>query len=202
MNTPDNIPNTPQEGTPEYDQYMKDQFGEDYELGYRVGFGRRFGAYFIDFIFTIIIYAVAMSVTGAIDEIMKIDDIFNNINKYMLVVQDATLLGVLFSLLYYSTEIFFSASPGKMILGIRIGQENRHVASLSSLVIRYLLKHSSAILSALSLIVLLPILSSLSSILQLIIVVGFFFTLSVKRQALHDILSKTAVYFKENIKQY
>jgi uncharacterized RDD family membrane protein YckC len=202
MNTPDNIPNTPQEGTPEYDQYMKDQFGEDYELGYRVGFGRRLGAYFIDFIFTIIIYAVAMSVTGAIDEIMKIDDIFNNINKYMLVVQDATLLGVLFSLLYYSTEIFFSASPGKMILGIRIGQENRHVASLSSLVTRYLLKHSSAILSALSLIVLLPILSSLSSILQLIIVVGFFFTLSVKRQALHDILSKTAVYFKENIKQY
>ncbi|MFN3194831.1 MAG: RDD family protein [Chlorobiota bacterium] len=202
MNTPDNIPNTPQEGTPEYDQYMKDQFGEDYELGYRVGFGRRLGAYFIDFLFTIIIYAIAMTVTGAIDEIMKIEDIFNNINKYMVVVQDATLLGVLFSLLYYSTEIFFSASPGKMILGIRIGQENRHIASISNLVIRYLLKHSSAILSALSLIVLLPILSSLSSILQLLIVVGFFFTLSVKRQALHDILSKTAVYYKENIKQY
>lgn len=202
MNTPDNIPNTPQEGTPEYDQYMKDQFGEDYELGYRVGFGRRLGAYFIDFLFTIIIYAIAMTVTGAIDEIMKIEDIFNNINKYMVVVQDATLLGVLFSLLYYSTEIFFSASPGKMILGIRIGQENRHIASISNLVIRYLLKHSSAILSALSLIVLLPILSSLSSILQLLIVVCFFFTLSVKRQALHDILSKTAVYYKENIKQY
>ena len=202
MNTPSNIPNTPEEGTPEYDQYMKDQFGEDYEFGYRVGFGRRLGAYFIDFLFTIMIYIIAMFVTGAIEEIMKIEDIFNNIKAYMVIVQDATLLGVLFSLLYYSTEIFFSASPGKMILGIKIAQENRHTAEMGSLILRYLLKHSSAIISALSLIILLPILSSLSSIVQLVIVVGFFFTLSVKRQAIHDLLSKTAVYYKENIKQY
>src|SRR5210317_431057 len=98
MNTPNNIPNTPQEGTPEYDQYMKDQFGDDYEFGYRVGFGRRFGAYFIDFLFTIIIYFIAMTVTGAIEELMKIDDILNNMNAYMVIMQDATLLGTLFSL--------------------------------------------------------------------------------------------------------
>ncbi len=202
MNTPENYSNTPQEGTPEYDQYMKDQFGEDYELGYRVGFGRRFGAYFMDFLFTIVIYIVSMLVTGAFEELMQIDDIFNNMNAYMLIMQDATLLGVLFTLLYYTTEIFFSASPGKMILGIRIGTEDRHVGNVGTLLTRYLFKHSSSILTVLSLIILLPILSTLSSLIQLTIVVGFFFTLSVRRQALHDILSKTAVYHKENLKQY
>jgi uncharacterized RDD family membrane protein YckC len=181
---------------------MKDQFGDDYEFGYRVGFGRRFGAYFIDFLFTIIIYFIAMTVTGAIEELMKIDDILNNMNAYMVIMQDATLLGTLFSLLYYSTEIFFSASPGKMILGIQIGLEDRHIANIGSLLKRYFLKHSSSILTVFSLVLLLPILSTLSSLVQLTIVVGFFFTLSIKRQALHDILSKTAVYYKENIKQY
>ena len=202
MNTPDNIPNTPQEGTPEYDQYMKDQFGEDYELGYRVGFGRRLGAYLIDVMFTIVIYMIAMFVTGAIEEIMKIEDIFSNLEAYTSIVQDATLLGLLFTLLYFSTEIFFSASPGKMILGLRIGLEDRHSSEIGNLITRFFIKHLSSVLSVFSLVFLIPLISTLSSLVQLVIVVGFFFTLSVKRQALHDILSKTAVYYKENIKQY
>ena len=49
------LQNTPLEGTPEHDEYMRNQFGDDYELGYRVGFGRRFGAYILDFIFLSII---------------------------------------------------------------------------------------------------------------------------------------------------
>ena len=44
------LQNTPLEGTPEHDEYMRNQFGDDYELGYRVGFGRRFGAYILSWL--------------------------------------------------------------------------------------------------------------------------------------------------------
>lgn len=192
----------PQEGTSEHDEYMRNQFGEDYELGYRVGFGRRFGAALIDIVFSIIIGSLVVTLTGAFDEIMQIQDLMNNLQQISFILRDSSLISGLLVLLYYSTEIFLAASPGKMILGLVIGSSNRFEAETGQLVNRYLLKHSNSLFSLLALITSYFLFEAFSNILVLIILIGFFFTLSNKRQALHDILSNTAVYFKENLKNY
>ncbi|MDQ1265881.1 MAG: hypothetical protein QG635_1033, partial [Bacteroidota bacterium] len=36
-------------------------------------------------------------------------------------------------------------------------------------------------------------------IVSLIMIIGCFFVLSEKRQAFHDMIAKTAVYYKENV---
>ena len=53
-----NLPDVPQEGTQEHDEYMRSQFGDDYELGYRVGFGRRLGAFVIDVIISYLLVSI------------------------------------------------------------------------------------------------------------------------------------------------
>lgn len=202
MNAEYNINNIPPEGTPEHDLYMRNQFGDEYEYGYRVGFGRRLGAYIIDFIITSILGFMVIYFTGAFQELLNIEDLLNNMTKLSLILEDSTLISGLLILLYYSTEIFLGASPGKMILGIVIADSNRTDAEIGKLVNRYLLKHSNSILSLIALITSISIFEFFSNLILLIIIIGFFFTLSNKRQALHDSLTNTAVYFKENIKNY
>jgi uncharacterized RDD family membrane protein YckC len=202
MNDNYDMNNMPAEGTPEHDEYMRSQFGEEYEFGYRIGFGRRFGATFIDFIITSIIGFLVILMTGALEVIMNMDDLINNMPQLIIVLKDSTLISGLLILVYYTTEIFIGASPGKMILGIVIADSNRYVAELNKLVKRYLLKHLNSILSVIALITSISYFETISSLVFLILVVGFFFTLSNKRQALHDSLTDTAVYFKENIKNY
>lgn len=198
----DKLDNVPQEGTSAHDEYMRNQFGDDYEMGYRVGFGRRFGAALIDMIFSIIIGSLVITLTGAFSEIMQIQDLLNNLQQVSFILRDSSLISGLLVLLYYSTEIFLAASPGKMILGLVIGSSNRFEAETGQLVNRYLLKHSNSLFSMLALITTYFLFETFSNILFLVIAIGFFFTLSNKRQALHDTLSNTAVYFKENLKNY
>ncbi|PKL78154.1 MAG: hypothetical protein CVV25_12545 [Ignavibacteriae bacterium HGW-Ignavibacteriae-4] len=202
MNDNYNLPNVPQEGTQEHDEYMRSQFGEDYELGYRVGFGRRLGAFIIDFIFNSIIGFIVMLATGVFSEILLIENPLNNIDKITLIIQDSSMIAVVIGLIYYSMEVLLGASIGKMLLGIKIASSDRSEASTSQLLNRYLLKHSNSILSVLGILLSIHLLQGLSSIIIVIIIIGFFFTLGSKRQALHDMLTNTAVYYKDNIKNY
>ena len=202
MNDNYNLPNVPQEGTQEHDEYMRSQFGDEYELGYRVGFGRRLGAFIIDFIFNSIIGFIVMLATGVFSEIMLIENPLNNIEKITLIIQDSSMIAVVIGLIYYSMEVLLGASIGKMLLGIKIASSDRSEASTSQLLNRYLLKHSNSILSVLGILLSIHLLQGLSSIIIVIIIIGFFFTLGSKRQALHDMLTNTAVYYKDNIKNY
>ncbi len=202
MNDNYDLQNVPQEGTQEHDDYMKSQFGDDYELGYRVGFGRRFGAFIIDFIFNAIIGTIIMLTTGVFSEIMTMDNPLNNIEAITLIMQDSSLIAVVIGLVYYSTEVLLGASIGKMLLGIKIASSDRSEASTSQLLSRYLLKHSNSIFSVLGILLSIHFFQGLSSIVIVIIVIGFFFTLGSKRQAIHDMVTNTAVYYKDNIKNY
>lgn len=202
MNDEYNINNIPPEGTPEHDLYMRNHFGDEYEYGYRVGFGRRLGAYIIDIILTAIIGSMVIYFNGAFQELLNIEDLLNNMSRLSLILEDSILISSLLILLYYSTEIFLGASPGKMILGLVIADSNRTDAEIGKLVNRYLLKHSNSILAIIALITSISMFELFSNLILLIILIGFFFTLTNKRQALHDSLTGTAVYFKENIKFY
>lgn len=202
MNDNYNLPNVPQEGTQEHDEYMRNQFGDDYELGYRVGFGRRFGAFLIDFVFNTIIGVIVMGITGVFEEIIKIENPLNNLEALSVIMQDSSLIAVIIGLIYYSTEVLFGASVGKMLLSIKIASSNRKEANTSQLLNRYLIKHANSIFSVLGILLSLEFLQGISSIILVIILIGFLFTLGVKRLALHDMITNTAVYYKENIKNY
>jgi uncharacterized RDD family membrane protein YckC len=175
----------------------------EYDL--RIGFGRRLGAAILDMIFTTIIMLIVFIATGIMEEFMRLSDslTFTSQEDMQLFSEYLTNtvapISLIISLIYYITEVLFAASPGKMVLGIKIASAGRKEALMEKLFIRYAVKHSNNILSALSLLALSGLFDVLSTIAFLVILVGFFFTLSYKRQAFHDMAAGTAVYFNDEV---
>ena len=96
----------------------------------------------------------------------------------------ASLAGIAFtSIFFYVLEGFTGQTPGKMILGITVANMNGEKASIDKLLLRAFIK----------------ITGSFVGIIGLIIFVGCFLVLGEKKQALHDIICKTAVYKKSDI---
>lgn len=203
----DNFQNMPQEGTPEYEEMMKKYYGAEYELGYRVGFGKRFAAYIIDkVIYSLLTMFVFLSNTSFMALVTKNAgkmNIFDEklLQSYVNVMLEMTPLLTLIGFLYYSLEIFFAQSLGKMIMGIKIGNEDRTQASLTQLLIRYFVKNADLVLGLIVFLTSLTILTSIQSIISYVIFFGCFMVLARKRQALHDIPAKTAVFMKNAIKE-
>lgn len=103
-----------------------------------------------------------------------------------------TVIGVVYNLI----EGFTGASPGKMLLGIKIGNADGTTAELSTLLYRYAIKNVGLLSGSLGFAVGISVLRSLSGLLGLIVFVGYFFAFGVAKQALHDVIAKTAVYEK------
>ncbi|MBE2189561.1 MAG: RDD family protein [Desulfobulbaceae bacterium] len=185
----------------QYAQYMPDYA---YVNPYynRVGFGKRFLAYFIDNFIIALLVMLYMILSGTLTEIMsmatsntvEILDLFEHAAKI-------ELPGTIIGLIYFSTELFFAFSFGKLTLGIRIGSENAENAQFSSLAIRYIVKNISNVVSIAAAITGFFLFGILGSLLGFIVIIGCFFVLGQKRQAFQDMLAKTAVYLQEDIKQ-
>ncbi len=203
----DNFQNIPQEGTPEYEDMMRKYYGDDYEIGYRVGFGKRLSAYLIDkVIYSLLTMFVFLSNNSFMALVSKNQgnlDVFNSdlLKSYSDVILEMTPLLTLIGFLYYSLEIFFAQSIGKMIIGIKIGNENRTKADLTQLLIRYFVKNADTVIGLIVVITSLKFLTSLQSFVTIIIFFGCFMVLARKRQALHDIPAKTAVFMKNAFKE-
>lgn len=203
----DNFQNIPQEGTPEYEDMMRKYYGDDYEIGYRVGFGKRLSAYLIDkVIYSLLTMFVFLSNNSFMALVSKNQgnlDVFNSdlLKSYSDVILEMTPLLTLIGFLYYSLEIFFAQSIGKMIIGIKIGNENRTKADLTQLLIRYFVKNADTVIGLIVVITSLKFLTSLQSFVTIIIFFGCFMVLARKRQALHDIPAKTAVFMKNALKE-
>ena len=182
------------------------------ELGYRVGFGRRLGAALIDLIIVIAIMLLVFFLTGFfnayIEFVENVKAVGNNQQEIVNMWEDFFSSNAynfyflyLFGLVYYSLEILVGASLGKMITNIQIAGTDRKKASTSALFSRYLIKNSSSLIGILWLATQVIALNQIGSLVGFIILVGFFFTLSRKRQAFHDMIPKTAVYHKNDIIQ-
>ncbi len=203
----DNFQNIPQEGTPEYEDMMRKYYGDDYEIGYRVGFGKRLSAYLIDkVIYSLLTMFVFLSNNSFMALVSKNQgnlDVFNSdlLKSYSDVILEMTPLLTLIGFLYYSLEIFFAQSIGKMIIGIKIGNENRTKADLTQLLIRYFVKNADTVIGLIIVITSLKFLTSLQLFVTIIIFLGCFMVLARKRQALHDIPAKTAVFMKNAFKE-
>jgi len=115
--------------------------------------------------------------------------------------QNSTLiLGQLVPLLYFSLEIFIAASLGKLIMGLRITNDDETKADSGALITRYLFKNLSAFAGLIGLVAGMNfLLFNISPLILLVLLVGYFFILGKKKQAFHDMFSKTAVYKTEDL---
>jgi uncharacterized RDD family membrane protein YckC len=185
-----------------YADYLPNYYSEPDPYEFRVGFGRRLAAYIIDSLIISLLLVIALFASGQMNELIDGIKYFGQsfddemIQKVALSIVPVVAV---VNLLYYSSELFFGASLGKMMLGIRIGDDERKPAPLTRLLTRYLIKNISVVLSLVGIIFSTLIFDFFGDFLQIIIYIGFFFTLSARRQSFHDMLSATAVYYSNEI---
>lgn len=169
---------------------------------YRVGFGRRLGAWLLDFLIVGIVMGVVVSMSDIDFSIFAGMD-FSNLASFEADIEKITMqiavYSVIISMIYNSTEIFLAASPGKLILGIKIAEAQMHTADYQKLVVRFLIKNINTVFSMIFVISSIQLFSTLGSFAGFIIFVGCFFVLGEKRQAFHDMAAGTAVYYKNDL---
>jgi uncharacterized RDD family membrane protein YckC len=176
-----------------YDMYQN--YGSLDTTYTRIGFGPRLGAALIDIVFTWILMLIAIFVTG-MNEIFSGSFIETITNQSVMqdFQKEFLPIAILIGFLYYSMEIFLAATPGKLILGLQIANDDGKRASMGKLFLRFSVKNVSNYTNLLFYITASMIFSTIGSVLGIIILVGFFFVLSKNKQAFHDMLAKTAVY--------
>jgi len=176
----------------------------------RAGFGLRLAATLIDQIILIAIVVVLFYFSGFF---RSIGDMINTIKdnpgskdmiiqlqkEFMVENKVSFIFSQLIPLVYYSLELFAAASLGKIILGLRIGNEDKTVSNMTSLLTRYLTKNSAGIVMLLFYMTQLSILNTLGSLIWLSLLVGYFFILALKRQGFHDMMSKTAIFKSKDL---
>jgi len=179
----------------------------------RIGFGKRLGALVLDLVLVCIVsWAGAGTIGGLLGGAaagvaasgMTAGDstaaAAAMVGGFIGVIIAMVLAFAVIGTLYFLVEGFTGYTLGKLILGIRIANADGTAASVTTLLGRYLVKNCNFILSLLGFVTGIHVLLTLGRLGGLIIFVGCFFTLGTARQAVHDMIMKTAVYPKGVIK--
>jgi uncharacterized RDD family membrane protein YckC len=180
----------------------------------RVGFGPRFAAMFIDSVFLIFIVLgiCQLVISTGLGEffsnktlgMLNLDeDVYEEMEKtlgpffrtYLVMIALSNSAGLLYSLI----EAMFGASPGKMIIGLQIAYEDAAHGDMNLFMKRWIMKNLSSILSLLYVTFGISFLNTLGGMMSMAFLVGCFFVFSDKKQGLHDILSKSAVFRKSDL---
>lgn len=161
----------------------------------RVGFGPRFGAMILDGVIAGIIgYAIAAAGIGATDATAT--DAEGALTGLM-----ATLGAIYVAMIIYMLiEGIKGASPGKMVLGLQIANQDGSKGDISLFMKRWAIKNVGYIFGALAVLTGVLALATVGQIGSLIIFVGMFMVFSTKKLTLHDTIAKTAVFRKEDVK--
>jgi uncharacterized RDD family membrane protein YckC len=166
----------------------------------RIGFGPRFGAFLLDIVFMILLLvpisllgigaglaaAFGLDAAAGGDEAEALAMIGLGAGSIAMILV-AGIIGLVYTLI----EAFTGASPGKRVMGLQVANADGTAGNMQLYLLRWALKNSGSILN-----LVLPVISSLAS---LVFFFGCFATLGEKRQALHDIIIKSAVYKKSDI---
>jgi uncharacterized RDD family membrane protein YckC len=104
-----------------------------------------------------------------------------------------------FVFLYSLIEAFTGASPGKMMLGLKVGTADGRAGSAALYAKRWAVKYSGTLLGLLGALPGLHVLGLLAPAAGVAIFVGCFLVLGDKRQALHDLGTATAVFKKTDL---
>ena len=104
-----------------------------------------------------------------------------------------------FVFLYSLVEAFTGASPGKMALGLKVGLEDGRRAGTGVYARRWAIKYSGTLLGLLAALPGLQIVGLIAPVAGVVVFAGCFLVLGDKRQALHDMAAKTAVFRKSDL---
>lgn len=176
------------------------------ELGYRIPFGRRFGASFIDALFYIVIIMITVFSSGLIEIMDKysieqlqdpnfiatVPEIANM--EFWVTISNYVCIG--FILL---PQALFGITIGKLLFSIKIANEDRTEADAKTLFLRFSVKHAWIYFLLLNNVTGLTIFGILELIFFFVLIVESLVATGVKAQAGHDIIAKTAVYHKNDI---
>jgi len=110
------------------------------------------------------------------------------------------MIGIyIFGFLYSLVEALTGASPGKRILKLKIGFEDGRTAPTSTYVARWAVKYAGTLIGLVALLPGLHLLGTVGSLAGFVVFVGCFLVLGDKKQALHDMAAKTAVFNKADL---
>jgi uncharacterized RDD family membrane protein YckC len=177
----------------------------------RIGFGRRLGAYLLDFAVAGVVGGTIGMFAGAtlsalffaseeMDEAMEVAGEAGG--PFMAVIGGmlGSIAGMMLIFLFIMLlEAFTGQTIGKMILGIKNGDEDGAAADSSKLITRAVVKYIGTILALVAGLTGIAMISTIGSLLGFAVFIGFFFILGDKKQGFHDMIAKTAVFNKSDI---
>jgi uncharacterized RDD family membrane protein YckC len=167
----------------------------------RTGFPTRFLLYVMDcavlLVIVIFTYLVLLYHLGLLSRIDALGEILAVLRSPQAPLQlnlaaNAPLVAVY--LAYWLPEVFFSASPAKLLCGLRIRNGDAGPASSRQLITRFLIKHGSLFLGIPAGTLGVSVLFLPAMGLQLLFAFGSLLILSEERQHAYDMVLQTAVY--------
>jgi uncharacterized RDD family membrane protein YckC len=169
----------------------------------RIGFGKRLGALLLDCVLVGVLVGLLGGVVGGMlgltagtlagagsDAAAEGAISGALLGSIMGMIAAAAVIG----LVYFLVEGFTGFTLGKLILGIRVANEDGSQAAVPTLLGRWALKNINFLLTIAALVTGVTALRALGSLGGLVIFVGCFMVLGATKQALHDRIVKTAVY--------
>jgi uncharacterized RDD family membrane protein YckC len=171
----------------------------------RIGFGLRLGAYLIDGIVIGIVGGIIGSVLGGMlgggvgavaggSGTPEDAAAAAAVGGIMGIIAGAAIGMGLVSIGWIAWEGLTGQALGKKLLKIRIKAEDGSDAGTDKLLTRAGVKYSPAILGLIGGFTHIGVITSLSSLANLVIFIGCLMVLGAKRQAIHDMVAKTAVF--------
>ena len=176
----------------------------------RIGFGRRLGAYLLDVVvagiggFVIGMFAgaglTALFFASEMNEGMEEAEALGGGVVAFLGGMLGTIAGMmLIFLVIMLLEAFTGQTIGKMILGIKNGDQDGAPASTGKLITRAAVKYIGTILALVAGLTGIAMVSTIGQLLGFAVFIGFFFILGEKKQGFHDMIAKTAVFNKSDL---
>jgi uncharacterized RDD family membrane protein YckC len=176
----------------------------------RIGFGRRLGAYLIDIVAALIgggaigMFAgaslAALFFASEMNEGMEEAEALGGGVVALLGGMLGTIAGAMLIILFIMLlEAFTGQTIGKMMLGIKNGDEDGAQAGSGKLITRAAVKYISTITALLAGLTGVVMIGTIGSFLGFAVFIGFFFILGEKKQGFHDMIAKTAVFNKSDI---
>ena len=169
----------------------------------RIGFGARFGAWVIDAIAVCMLTGIAaVAVGGTLGAKVGAEQsggsrpenaVFGGIVGSIV---GLIVLAPIIGSIYFLVEGMTGLTPGKMMLGLRVGMADGTRAPMPRLLLRYVCKHPHFVFGVVGLLTFTPF-SWFAAFLGPISFLGCFAALGERKQALHDLIAGTAVYLKE-----
>jgi uncharacterized RDD family membrane protein YckC len=173
----------------------------------RVGVGPRLGAYLIDTLLVMgaayLLRDVAAALAPQAVQVAMAQqpkgEVPPDLQAWVLTAARASVAASLLGPFYGLVEGLSGASPGKLLLGLRVVTTEGHRAPLAQLLERFVIKGGPNLLAFAAILTNLPGLSTAASGFAFLVILGGLLILGAKRQAIHDLAARTAVLRRSDV---